>query len=203
MKTTLILGLLLFGTIGSQAQITPQMLVGEWRLDAIADKEISASEKQKRYIYTTDTLTFKSIKINTKGLYKIREDGTSHEWYIAEAPKPLLIVMEFIGTDTLKISDGTTASPAGYLVRISAEGINHYQNGLKAEKQKEFTLAFSEFMKAAALQNPEAMYKLGMHYFTGTATKLDEKEATKWIRAAANLGNAQAQAIVNSNSLRY
>jgi len=203
MKTIITLCLSLFGTMTLQAQITPEMLIGEWRLDSLADKKISDSEKQKRYIYTTDSLTFKSIKITTKGIYKIREDGTSHEWYIPEAPMPLLIQMEFIGKDTLKITDGATGGSAGYLVRISAEGIDHYQKGIKAEQQKNFTVAFSEFTKAGALQHPEAMYKLGMYYFTGTATILNEREASKWIRAAAHLGNAEAQAIVNSNSLRY
>jgi len=203
MKKITTLCLLLFGTLALQAQISPEMLIGEWRLFALEDKEISDAERQKRYSYTADSLTFKSIKINTTGIYKIREDSTSHEWYIPQAPKPILILMEFIGKDTLKITDGVSGGSTGYLVRISAEGIAHYHKGLKAEQQKNFRVAFSEYTKAAALQNPEAMYKLGMYYFTGTATELNEKEATKWIRAAAYLGNPQAQAIVNSNSLRY
>lgn len=198
MKTVIILFILLFGTMTLQAQITTEMLIGEWRLDSLADKKISDAEKQKRYVYTTDSLIFKSIKINTQGIYKIREDGTSHEWYIPQTPKPLLIQMEFIGKDTLKITDGTTGGSAGYLVRISAEGIAHYQKGIKAEQQKNFAIAFREYTKAAALQHPEAMYKLGMYYFTGTATKLHEKAASKWICAAVHLGNPEAQAIVNS-----
>jgi hypothetical protein len=183
------------------AQISPKLLIGEWRLDSIGYKHISDSEKQKRYIYTTDSLTFKSPKIYTSGPYKLLQDSTSHEWSIPQAPKPLLTIFTFISTDTLKIADGTNPNDYGFLVRISDQAINHYKNGLQSEKEKNFSQAFSEFSKAAHLQHPDAMYKLGMHYFTGNATKLDDKEGSKWIRAAAKLGNAEAQAIVNSNSL--
>ena len=76
------------------------------RLDSLEGKQISSTEKQKRYIYTTDSLEFKSRKLSTKGAHKILENGTSHEWYIQQVSKPLLIKMEFIGKDTLKITDG-------------------------------------------------------------------------------------------------
>lgn len=173
------------------------------RLDSLEGKQISSTEKQKRYIYTTDSLEFKSRKLSTKGAHKILENGTSHEWYIQQVSKPLLIKMEFIGKDTLKITDGSNGTPAGYLVRISEIGIAHYQQGIIAEKQKQFALAFQDFSKAAKLQHPDEMYKLGMYYFSGTGTALSEQEGSKWIRAAANIGHAEAQSIVNSNSLRY
>jgi hypothetical protein len=187
----------------AQTQFSPQLLIGEWRLDSIGYKQISPSERQKRYIYTADTLVFKSPKINTAGPYVILADSSSHEWYIPEVPKPLLTNFKFIDNDTLMISDGTNPNEYGFLVRISEKGIAHYKQGLEAEKDKNFHIAFREFAAAAALHHPDAMYKLGMHYFTGTATKLDEIEGSKWIREAAKLGNAAAQAIVNSNSLQH
>lgn len=128
-----------------QAQITSQNLLGEWRLDSLEGKQISSTEKQKRYIYTTDSLEFKSRKLSTKGAYKILENGNSHEWYIQQVSKPLLIKMEFIGKDTLKITNGSNGSSVGYWVRISEVGIAHYQQGILAEKQKQFALAFQEF----------------------------------------------------------
>src|SRR5690606_31566539 len=183
------------------AQVSPQMLIGEWRLDSIGYKQISQSERQKRYIYTADSLYFFSPKINTKGPYKVLADSTSHEWYIPEAPMPLLTVFKFISNDTITIADGRNPNDYGYLVRISETSIINYKKGLQAEKDKKFDVAFNEFSAAAHLQHPDAMYKLGMHYVMGIATQLDEKIGSNWIRKAAKLGNTEAQAMVNSKSL--
>ena len=45
------------------------------------------------------------------------------------------------------------------------------------------------------------MFLLGMYYFTGTATTLDEIEASKWIRKAAAVGHPEALSV--EDSLRY
>lgn len=60
---------------------------------------------------------------------------------------------------------------------------------------------FSEFVEAARYGHPDAMYQLGMCYFTGAGTVLDEKKGGRWIRAAADLGQQEAQAVVET--LRY
>lgn len=42
------------------------------------------------------------------------------------------------------------------------------------------------------------VYQLGMSYFTGAGNALDEKRGSRWIRAAADLGQREAQAVVAS-----
>lgn len=203
-KTTIIIAyLLLFGTSGLMAQVNQQQLLGEWRLDAMLGKQITANEKQKRYIFTPDSIFYTSIRKNAKAPYTLQPQTGQCLWYIPELPKPLAFSVKYLHADTLQLWEQGENPIIGVMVRISEEGKTHYQKALDAQKAKKFDIAFAELAKAAQKDHPDAMYQLGMYYFTGVGTTLDEKEGSKWIRAAANMGNKQAQAIVNSNSLRY
>lgn len=184
------------------AQVSQKYLIGEWRLDSLFEKQISPLEKQKRYIFTSDSLLYRSPRKNIDGTYLLVHQKGILSWKIPDVQHDLILYLNSINKDTLQIKEHGDNAVTGIVIRISEIGKDHFQKALKAEMKKDFNLAFAELKKAAEYHHPDAMYLLGMYYFTGIATMLDEKAASKWIKAAAHLGNAKAQAIVNSNSLK-
>ena len=185
------------------AQIAQKNLIGEWRLESLIEKQISASEKQKRYVFTVDSLLYRSARKNIDGTYVLQQQTLIISWKIPGFEKPLIINIENLNQDTLRLKETGENAVTGILIRLSAIGKQHFQTALKAEIKKDFRLAFTELKKASEYHYPDAMYRLAMYYFTGTVTTLDEKEGSKWIKAAASLGNGEAQAIVSSGSLKY
>ncbi len=203
---TFLFKVFLLGGLGSgslQAQVNPEELIGYWRQDALVNKQISASEKAKRYVFTADSLSFSSPKINLKGPYTLDTSIKWADWHITiqGTSRSLPIYFKSIHRDTLYLWEGGKDPIVGVLVRIPEAAVAHYGQALEAQKEKNFELMFSEFAEAARYNHPDAMYQLGMCYFTGAGTVLDEKKGSQWIRSAADIGQREAQAVVGS--LRY
>ncbi len=194
--TFLIIGLLCMH--GCWAQLNHRELRGEWRLNSLFEKEISSGEKQKRYTFKKDSLYYSSVRQNVSGTYLLEEATGQILWRTAQFEKPVMLWIKRIHQDTLHVREGGEHAVTGVLVRISAQSIVHYQKAMEAQANKKFNLAFSELQLSAQLCHPDAMYLLGMYYFTGTATKLDEKEGSRWIRKAAEAGNRQALSVESS-----
>lgn|SRR5690554_701645 len=202
LKKSFIISFLLFGTIVLQAQIDSTELIGHWRLEAFTDIQIDKAQKQRRYNFTADSLIYTNSQQRIAGSYTLKSQIGQLDWYSNGAEIPMHLLIKKIDSDTLHIQEikdkNTTAA---VLVRISEKSIIHYQKALEAQTAKNFTTAFSELQKAAQLNHPDAMFLLGMYYFTGTATTLDEIEASKWIRKAAAVGHPEALSV--EDSLRY
>lgn len=119
MKTIITLCLLLAG-ITAKAQVTSKELMGEWRLDYFIDKNISESEKQKRYIFTADSLTYNSVRKNATGSYTLQPETGECDWFIPELDKPIKLMFKKVASDTLHIKEMRGENPVtGVLVRIS------------------------------------------------------------------------------------
>lgn len=119
MKTIITLCLLL-AAITAKAQITSKELIGEWRLDSFVEKNISQSEKQKRYIFTAGSLTYHSTRKNATGNYTLQPKTGECEWFIPEMDKPIKLMFKKVATDTLHIKEMSSENPVtGVLVRIS------------------------------------------------------------------------------------
>lgn len=202
-KTLFTICFFLFGVMTIKAQVNPEELIGYWRQDALVDKQISPSEKAKRYFFTADSLSFISPKINLVGPYTLDTSAKQADWYITlkGVSRTLPIYFKSIHRDTLHLWEGGNNPIIGVLIRIPEEGIIHFEKALNAQKEKNFELMFLEFTEGARYNHPDAMYQLGMCYFTGAGTLLDEKKGSQWIRVAADLGQQEAQAVVGS--LRY
>lgn len=203
MKTTfLFFCFFLVGTSVFYTQVNSKDLTGQWRLDSFTDKNISKGEKQKRYTFKSDSLMYDSPGKKAAGTYTLQSETGQLDWHILELPAPIRLMIKRIAPDTLHIKEMREENPpTAVLIRISYESIAHFQKAMEAQTAKKFNVAFSELQKAAKLRHPEAMYLLGMYYFTGTATELDEKEASKWIRKAATVGHLEALSV--EDSLRY
>lgn len=120
MKTTLITISILLVGITAKTQITSKELIGEWHLNSFIDKNISESEKQKRYIFTADSLTYNSRRKNAKGTYTLQPETGECEWYINEMDKPIKLRLKKVVPDTLHIKEMRGENPVtGVLVRIS------------------------------------------------------------------------------------
>ena len=187
----------------TKAQVTHTLLRGEWRLDSLTNKRISNAEKQKRYFFTQDTLYYFSQRINLRGSYVIDTAAKKLEWHIPERQQMIVQYIEVMSRDSIFLYELNKPMDKGLLIRTTEEGLRYYEEGLEAEKAKDFKLAYDLFQKAAKMNIADAMFKLGMCYFTGTGTAINEIKGSEWIRKSANLGYREAQAIVNSNSLRY
>lgn len=203
---TFLFKVFLLGGLGSgslQAQVNPEEHIGYWRQEALVNKQISASEKAKRYIFTADSLSFISPKINLSGPYTLDTSIKWADWHITlrGVSRTLPVYFKSIHRDTLHLWEGGKDPIVGVLVRIPEAAVAHCGQALEAQKERNFELMFSEFVEAARYNHPDAMYQLGMCYFTGTGTVLNEKKGSQWIRSVADLGQQEAQAVVET--LRY
>lgn len=119
METIITFCLLLAG-ITVKAKVTSEELIGEWRLDYFIDKNISKNEKQKRYIFKADSLTYNSIRKNAKGNYTLQPKSGECDWFIPEMEKPIKLIFKKVTTDTLHIKEMRGENPVtSVLVRIS------------------------------------------------------------------------------------
>jgi|SRR5690554_6610862 len=195
--------LLSLGGMTLQAQVNTDELIGYWRQNSLLNKQISNSEKQKRYLFTKDSLSFYSLGLNLSGLYTLDSTAKWIDWhvYVQGKNSVLPIFIKQVNRDTMYVWEAGKNPIIGVLVKISEKSVHLYQKGLDAQKSKDFQLMFSAFLKSAHYGHHDAMYQLGMCYFTGTGTLLDEEKGSQWIRAAADLGQQEAEAILGS--LRY
>ena len=65
-----------------------------------------------------------------------------------------------------------------------------YEAGIKAYENKDYPAALEQFRPLAENGNAKAQEKLGFMYYKGWGVERDYKEAEKWVRKAAEQGNA-------------
>jgi len=68
-----------------------------------------------------------------------------------------------------------------------------YDEGLRAYRIRDYTVALREFKVAGERGHAEAQYYLGNMYVRGMGVNQNDKEAMRWFSAAADQGNAASQ----------
>ena len=86
---------------------------------------------------------------------------------------------------------------AGVVAR-KGQGIERRQDGIvtAALHEQDEDQALEWFMRAAELDEPEAMYQLGYMFETGIRVKKDKAKAIWYYERAAELGHRGAQSIL-------
>lgn len=93
----------------------------------------------------------------------------------------------------------THSAEAGYAPAQTNLGIIYYRGDLKlAKSEKE---AFEWFCRGAEGGDSAAMFNLYKCFMEGIGTEPDTSTAIQWLKNAAELGNEQAVAIINSSEL--
>jgi len=99
---------------------------------------------------------------------------------------------EPVDFDALGISFLNIKFDEKYLEVSDSEGL--YLLGKKCFKEEKFKEAFNWFLKAAKLENADAMFELGYRcYNEGLGVTGNEAEAVRWIKSAAERGHDEAQ----------
>lgn len=101
---------------GLSAQITSEFLRGEWGLDSIVGKKISATEKKKRYVFTNDSLYYYSERRDIIGSYQLDNNGQVLLWTIKGVEKPLTFRLSYKHQDSIHLIDNANSS-TGILAR--------------------------------------------------------------------------------------
>ena len=79
------------------------------------------------------------------------------------------------------------------LLLLSQPSFAGLDEGIAAYKNKDYTSAIKEFIKAADQGDAAAQYRLGILYHNGQGVPQDYAQAATWYRKAADQGNALAQ----------
>ena len=77
-------------------------------------------------------------------------------------------------------------------------GLAEYRKGVAAVEEEEFMDAAEYFLSGAKKGNPEAMAMYGICLYDGKGVKKNPAEGIKWLKKAADTGNADTQALYGS-----
>lgn len=189
----------------SIAQNKTELVIGEWRINYLIDKEVSNREKSKRYIISYDSLYLVDNGTIVRGEYSWNSSVDTITWWTDVVHFPINIHVVEVNDTSMKLIERSTNNDSiiVVMVRINEEAIYLYEQAKLFEKQQLFIDAYALMNEAARLDLPEAMYDLGMYYLSGIGVATDEIKGSQWIRKAAAVGHAQAISILASNSLKY
>lgn len=106
-------------TLFAKAQIKKEQLIGQWQLVKLIDKNISESEKLKRYTFTSDSLIYTSSKRSVKGTFKLNEQTGECFWHVTNVETPIVVMLKGINQDTLHLWQKEGFTTVGVLQRVS------------------------------------------------------------------------------------
>lgn len=69
------------------------------------------------------------------------------------------------------------------------------KKGMDAEKRKDYTIAFSYYMKATEAGNADGMHHVARAYTYGTGIAKDMEQAQKWMKKSLERGNTSAMVL--------
>lgn len=109
--------LLLFCTKLS-AQVSHQQIKGEWQLSDLLGKQISESEKKKRYLFTADSLHYYSPKVQLSGSFQLDTEKGICYWTIPGKATPIPLYLKARENGTLLLWEEGKEDVKGVLIKV-------------------------------------------------------------------------------------